>query len=130
MNRRHAAAIIEDAINERVAERLTERGWRHKIIPYTGYGSAGFIRVLARVILTRTPEETAAADVEATTEELRQADDEARGWRAFIAAPAVDAPVTIRLGARDVLTRTDRSGLVDLSGRASLGSARCQVSNF
>lgn len=117
MSRPHRAALIEDAFNLRLASRLTDRGWRHKIIPATGYGSAGFVRVLARVIFTSTPEDTASADVEATTEELRHADDETRGWRAFIAAPAVDALVTVRFGDREVTTRTDRAGLVDLTIR-------------
>ena len=117
MRRPHHAAIIEDAINERVGEQLAERGWRHKIIPYTGYGSAGFLRVLARVVFTRTPQEAASADAEATAEELRHADDETRGWRAFITAPAVDVPLTIHVGGRAVETRTDRAGLVDLTIR-------------
>ncbi|NLJ55230.1 MAG: DUF2183 domain-containing protein [Intrasporangiaceae bacterium] len=113
MSRPHHAARIEDAIKARVAEHLTERGWQHKIIAYTGYGSAGFVRVLARVVFTRTPEETAAADVQATAEELEHADDEARGWRAFITAPAFETEVTIRFGEREVTVRTDRAGLVD-----------------
>ncbi|MCA1782577.1 MAG: App1 family protein [Dermatophilaceae bacterium] len=117
MPRPHRAAVIEDAVKARVADTLTERGWRHKIIPYTGYGSAGFLRVLARVVFTRTPEETAAADVEATSEELEHADEETRGWRAFVSAPAVDVPVAIRLGDREVTTHTDRAGLVDLTIR-------------
>ena len=117
MPRPHRAAVIEDAIRARVARELTERGWRHKIIAYTGYGSAGFLRVLARVVFTETPEESAAADVAATSEELEHADEETRGWRAFVTAPAVEAPVTIRLGDRVVETRTDRSGLVDLTVR-------------
>jgi phosphatidate phosphatase APP1 len=117
MPRPHRAAVIEDAVKRRVAARLTERGWRHKVIAYTGYGSAGFMRVLARVVFTRTPDELAAADAEATTEELQHADDEARGWRAFVTAPAVDVPVTVRLGDREVTTRTDRAGLVDLTIR-------------
>lgn len=117
MPRPHRAAVIEDAIKARVADRLTERGWRHKIIAYTGYGSAGFLRVLARVVFTRTPEEAAAADVEATTEELENADEETRGWRAFVTAPAVDVPVAVRLGDREIMTRTDRAGLVDLTIR-------------
>lgn len=117
MPRPHRAAVVEDAIRARVADRLAERGWQHKIITYTGYGSAGFVRVLARVVFTRTPREAAAADVEATREQLANADDEARGWRAFVTAPAVDVPVVIRLGEREVLTRTDRSGLVDLTVR-------------
>ena len=117
MPRPHRAAVIEDAVKARIAEELTERGWRHKIIAYTGYGSAGFVRVLARVVFTEHPEETAAADVEATSEQLEHADEETRGWRAFVTAPAVEVPVTIRLGEREVLTRTDRAGLVDLTIR-------------
>ena len=117
MARPHRAAVIEDAIKARIAAVLTDRGWQHKIIAYTGYGSAGFLRVLARVVFTRAPEETAAADVEATSAELDHADEETRGWRAFITAPAVDVPVTIRVGEREVTTRTDRSGLVDLTVR-------------
>lgn len=113
MSRPHHAARIEDAIKARVADRLTERGWQHKIIAYTGYGSAGFMRVLARVIFTRTPDESAAVDVEATPEELERADEETRGWRAFVAAPAFDTEVTIRFGEREVTVRTDRAGLVD-----------------
>lgn len=113
MSRPHRAARIEDVIKARVAEQLTERGWKHKIIAYTGYGSAGFLRILARVIFTSTPEESAAVDVEATAEELARADEEIRGWRAFVAAPAFDTEVTIRFGEREVTVRTDRAGLVD-----------------
>ena len=113
MSRAHRAARVEDVINSRIAARLVERGWRHKIIAYTGYGSAGFIRVLARVVHTRTSEETAAADAGATPAQLDHADDEARGWRAFITAPAADIPVTIRVGDREVVVRTDRTGLID-----------------
>ena len=117
MPRPHRAAVVEDALKARIAEVLTARGWSHKIIAYTGYGSSGFVRVLARVVFTRHPEEVAAADVAATTDELRHADEETRGWRAFITAPAVDVEVTIRLGDRAVTTRTDRAGLVDLTVR-------------
>jgi len=113
----HPAAVIEDAINERLAGRLTDRGWRHKIVPATGYGSDGFVRILARVLFTRSPEEVASADVDASDEDLRHADDETRGWRAFIAMPAVDAPVTIHVGDRAVTTHTDRTGLVDFTIR-------------
>lgn len=117
MSRPHVAAVLEDALNERLADRLADRGWRHKIIPATGYGSADFMRVLARVTFTSTPEETASADVDATTEQLEHADEETRGWRAFVTLPAVDAPVTIRFGEREVTTRTDRAGLVDITIR-------------
>ncbi|KAB7744059.1 DUF2183 domain-containing protein [Nostocoides sp. F2B08] len=117
MARPHRAAVIEDAIKSRIADELTERGWQHKIIAYTGYGSAGFLRVLARVLFSRTPDQTAAADIEATDDELRHADEETRGWRAFVTAPAADVPVTVRFSDREVTTRTDRSGLVDLTIR-------------
>lgn len=115
MARPHRAARIEDALKRRVAGALTRRGWRHKIIPYTGYGSAGFMRVMARVVFSREPEAAASADLEATQEELEQADHDSRGWRAFVAAPVVDTPVTIQWGERSVMTRTDRAGLIDFT---------------
>ncbi|MDO5503525.1 MAG: DUF2183 domain-containing protein [Actinomycetia bacterium] len=111
----HRAARLEDALKARVAQALESRGWQHKIIGYTGYGSAGFVRILARVLFTRTPEEVASADAEATSEELHSADEETRGWRAFITAPVVDEPMTIRVGERVVTARTDRAGLIDLT---------------
>jgi phosphatidate phosphatase APP1 len=117
MPRPNPALIVEDAWNRRVSDGLRERGWRTKIIPFTGYGSVASVRVLARVLMTRRPSETAAGDAGATGAELRTATDETRGWRAFVTTPAMEAEVTVTVNGREVVTRTDRGGFVDLTIR-------------
>jgi phosphatidate phosphatase APP1 len=116
MPRPHAAALVEDAWHGRVADHLRGRGWHTRIVPFTGYGSVAQLRVLARVVLSRSrpedePEEQTYAG------RLRAAELETRGWRAFVAAPAMDEPVTVRIDERLITTRTDRGGLVDLTVR-------------
>lgn len=115
MARPHLAALMEDAWNRRKGDVLRERGWGTKIVPHTGYGSTGFIRVLARVLMSRDPMRQASGDAAASVQSLRSADEETRGWRAFITTPAMDVPVTVRIGDRRIDGRTDRSGLVDLT---------------
>ncbi|HYN29379.1 MAG TPA: phosphatase domain-containing protein [Dermatophilaceae bacterium] len=117
MARPHAAAIFEDAWHRRLTDTLRERGWRTKIIPHTGYGGADFVRVLGRVLLSRNPERHAAGDAGASPRELKTAEDETRGWRAFVTSPAIGVPVFVRVGDQRVTTMTDRSGLVDVTVR-------------
>ncbi len=114
MARPHAAAIVEDAWHRQVNALLRARGWKTRIVSHTGYGSEEFIRVLGRVLLTRRPEEHPGADAEASVTELRAAEEEQRGWRAFITAPAMNVPVTITVAGRAVHTRSDRSGYIDV----------------
>src|SRR5690349_15922850 len=114
MARPHAAAIVEDAWHRRVDAVLRSRGWKTRIVAHTGYGSPEFVRVLGRVLLTRRPDVDPREDAGATTAELRSAEDERRGWRAFITAPAMNVPVTITVGGREIRTRSDRSGYIDV----------------
>jgi phosphatidate phosphatase APP1 len=113
MTRPHAAAIVEDAWHRRVDAVLRGRGWKTRLVAHTGYGSEEFVRVLGRVLLSRRPEE-AREDVGASSAELRSAEDEQRGWRAFITAPAMHVPVTVTVGSKTIRTRSDRSGYVDV----------------
>ena len=117
MARPHAAAIVEDAWHRRVNAVLRARGWQTRIVSHTGYGSEAFVRVLGRVLLTRRPEENPGADADTPVRELRAAEEEQRGWRAFITAPAMNVPVTITVGGRAVHTRSDRSGYIDVQVR-------------
>src|SRR4051794_14965256 len=117
MARPHAASIVEDAWHRRLDAMLRRRGWQTRIVAYTGYGSAEFVRVLGRVLLTRRSEKGERADAGASAAELRSAEDERRGWRAFITAPAMNVPVTITVGDKTVHTRTDRSGYIDTKVR-------------
>ncbi len=114
MARPHAAAVLEDAWNKRVTGGLAGRGWKTKIVPFTGYGTVGFVRVMARVLMSRDPLRPAAADADATATQLRAAEDEQRGWRAFMTAPAFAVPITVTVGDQVVRNRTDRAGLVDV----------------
>jgi phosphatidate phosphatase APP1 len=115
MARPHAASIVEDAWHRRVNALLRGRGWRTRVVSHTGYGSEAFVRVLGRVLLTRRPENHPGADAEAPMSELRAAEQEQRGWRAFITAPAMNVPLKITVGERTVLTRSDRSGYIDVT---------------
>jgi len=114
MARPHLAALMEDAWNRRKSDALRGRGWGTKIVPHTGYGSFGFVRVLARVLMSRDPMRPVSGDAAGSVQSLKSADDETRGWRAFVTSPAIDEPVTIRIGDRVIDGRTDRSGLVDI----------------
>ncbi|MDF2091221.1 DUF2183 domain-containing protein [Knoellia sp. 3-2P3] len=115
MARPHAAAIVEDAWHRQVNALLRGRGWKNRVVSHTGYGSEDFVRVLGRVLLTRRPEEHPGADAEASVSELRAAEEEQRGWRAFITAPSMNVPVTITVGRRTVHARSDRSGYIDVT---------------
>ena len=116
MSRPHTAAIVEDAVHRRLDQRLRARGWGVRTISYTGYGSPDFVRVLARVVLGRIDaDEPGSADADATADELRRAEEVRRGWRAFLTAPAMDVPVTVRVNGRTASTRTDRGGYIDVS---------------
>src|SRR3954449_110671 len=109
MARPHAAALVEDAIHRRTSTLLHARGWRPRTISYTGYGSPGFVRVPGRGVVRPRPDQTAArdapalgrvvpgrpqaqpaaSDARASLRELYGAEEEQRGWRAFITAPAM-----------------------------------------
>lgn len=114
--RPHIAALIEDAVSSRVERVLRQRGWAERVIGYTGYGTPAQARILARVVLRRPVEgeEEAVADVEATEEQLDEAQATRRGWRAFLTAPVIEAPVSITLGAATLETTTDRGGYIDV----------------
>jgi phosphatidate phosphatase APP1 len=71
------------------------------VLAYTGYGTDGWVRVLARVLLT--PPGTRRDEIE-----------EARGWRRFLSAAVAGVPVTIEIGARSVEVCSERGGYVDV----------------
>lgn len=101
--RPHLAGLVEDRWNLGLAAVLARRGWRLRVLAHTGYGSAEFVRVLARVILAPPTYDPAAGDA------LLQR----RGWRNFVTAEALDTRVTISVAGREHQVRTDRSGNVD-----------------
>ncbi len=107
MARPFIAARIEDRINRQIDSVVRRRGWLERVIPFTGYGSSKFIRVLGRVVLSPP-----LADGE-----VRPLSHDAplnrRGWRNFFAAPAVATACECTVGDQTFLLPTDRNGYVD-----------------
>ncbi len=99
----HRAARFEDAVYEFSEPRLRQRGWRDTIVPYTGYGTPSWVRVMARLLLRR-PEQAHAV----------------RGWRSFATLPVTAEIVVIDMGDRQHEVRTDRGGFIDVVVEARL----------
>ena len=71
------------------------------VIPYSGYGGDGWIRVLCRVLLVRPPKN-------------RKTRATIRGWRSFVSIPVADSAVTVRAGDQEFVVHADRGGVVDV----------------
>ena len=105
---RHRAARIEDWIHD-VRERWARRrGHVPTIVPYTGYGSTEWVRVLCRVLLSKP----IAAD-EPSKRRRRRREQGIRGWRSFTSVPVGDVPVIIEIGGERIEVLADRGGVVD-----------------
>jgi phosphatidate phosphatase APP1 len=98
--RLHRAARIEDAVHRALDPRLRRRGWHVVVLPYTGYGAPGWVRVMAAVVLTRLPLD-------------RRRPPKLRGWRSFTTIPVKNAPVVIDVGGQRREAFTDRTGFID-----------------
>jgi len=103
----HRAARAEDVLGALIERMLRRRGWRPRVLAYTGYGADGWVRVLARVLLT--PPGTRRRDVE-----------DGRGWRRFMSAGVADVAVTVEVGGRTHQVRSGRGGFLDLHLAADL----------
>ncbi len=104
----HLGARIDDAIHEFRELFARKRGHRPTVVPYTGYGSPGWVRVMCRVLLAkepRTPGKSAR---------------KVRGWRSFATVPLDDTDVTVRVGDVEHSVVTDRGGIVDTVMRVEL----------
>jgi len=96
----HRAARIEDVFHNWREKRGRKRGLRTTVIPYAGYGSPGWMRVLCRVVLTRGEEATQRAA-------------KVRGWRSFFSIPVDDVTVVVTAGGIEHELTPDRGGVVD-----------------
>ncbi|MGO4105114.1 App1 family protein [Leifsonia sp. YAF41] len=110
----HGAARFEDALHN-VRDRFARRrGHRPTVIPYTGYGSTDWARILCRVLLTKPAQPKRK---EPTRSFLRRRaerrDAGLRGWRSFTSVPVQDALVTIEIDGTVHQVQADRGGVVD-----------------
>jgi phosphatidate phosphatase APP1 len=99
----HLAARIEDAVQSLRQRWGMRRGLVPTIVPFTGYGGAGWIRVLGRVVLRRPPSPDGPED------DFRII----RGWRSFTSVHVPDAEVTVSAGRTRRVIRSDRGGVLD-----------------
>ncbi|MEJ7690653.1 MAG: phosphatase domain-containing protein [Nocardioidaceae bacterium] len=99
--RPHHAARAEARLLMMLGRRLRAQGWTPRVVPYVGYGADGWVRVLARVLLTPPGRR-------------RGGDEDGRGWRRFFCASAADVSVTIQLGEQTHVVTSVRDGYVDV----------------
>jgi len=111
----HSAARVEDAVHRAAEPALRRRGWRETVVAYTGYGAPGWVRVLARVVLS--PEGWVR----------RSPAERVRGWRSFTTLSVMHAPVVLEVGGREHEVRADRGGYIDRVVQADLAPGWASV---
>lgn len=106
----HRAARIEDAIHDFREKRARKRGRVVTVVPYTGYGSTGWVRVLGRVLLTR--------QLKPGTRRARKAErryESVRGWRSFTSVPVGEGVVRVNIEGTEYEVDADRGGVIDVT---------------
>jgi phosphatidate phosphatase APP1 len=98
----HRPARIDIAIARWREKRARNAGCRATVIPYAGYGSTEWIRVLGRVILSREPERL-----------LRHEPVGTRGWRNFTSVGVQNAEATVEIDGVSQQVQSDHSGFID-----------------
>ncbi len=87
---------------------MRKRGFVETIIPYAGYGTVAWVRVLGRVLLTK-PSRLGRPALDPTS---RRAEN-VRGWRSFTSVPVPHVAVTITIGGLTHRVSADRGGVID-----------------
>ena len=99
----HRAARVDDAAHAALARLLRRRGWTPRVLPYAGYGTDGWVRVLGRVLLCPPG---------ARERELRDL-AAGRGWRRFLSAPVAGVDVEVTVAGRTAHVTSTRGGYLD-----------------
>src|SRR5476651_2126848 len=100
----HRAARVEDAFHAFRAKRARKRGLLPTVIPFSGYGGKGWIRVLGRVLLVRPVRAGSTGKSRARS---------VRGWRSFTSVPAGEVIVIVSAGGTEHRVTADRGGVID-----------------
>ena len=99
---------MEDAVQLRRQRRARRHGREAAVIPFTGYGSTSWIRVLARVVLAEPGKTTV------------QPQQKVRGWKSFFALSIADPTVEVEVDGQRHTVTGDRGGVVDAVVQVSL----------
>ncbi|WP_349827408.1 App1 family protein [Brevibacterium litoralis] len=113
----HTAARLEDKYHGWAKDRALKSGWKRTVIAYDSYGSESSLRVLARVVLTKTG--MPAADTRKSI----------RGWRSFGNVPLGNDSAWVRVNGVDHQVRSDRGGIIDavIPGEFSPGPVQLEM---
>ena len=111
----HRAARIEDRFHAYREKRARKRNYAVTVVPYPGYGNTQWVRVLARVLLTKNPRPGSRA-----ARKMRKRSESVRGWRSFTSVPINEVIVTIRINGHEMVVKADRGGVVDTHIEMSL----------
>lgn len=106
---------LDDAFQSLRERRARGRGHVPTVLPYTGYGSTRWIRVLARVIIAK-PDTSHNPQLAGP----KLVADGIRGWRNFISATVPGAVVLIDVAGARYEVRADRGGVLDVEIPAAL----------
>jgi phosphatidate phosphatase APP1 len=98
---------IDSAVREFREQRARRRGRVPIVIPYTGYGSTSWVRVLGRVLIT-------------TQQPAETPQESFRGWRSFTSVPVDGAPVLVRIGDTEHHVVANDGGVIDVRVAAEL----------
>ncbi|KQP01963.1 ACP synthase [Leifsonia sp. Leaf264] len=82
------------------------------IIPFAGYGSTQWTRVLCRVMLQKPVPVPSDPPTRADRKRAKRS-ERLRGWRSFVSVPLNGAMVSITIDGRTTEVRADRGGVVD-----------------
>ncbi|WP_449283912.1 App1 family protein [Leucobacter sp.] len=108
-SRPRLAARLEDWMHVRRARRAISRGKKPSVIPYIGYGSTDWVRVLGRVLYLK-PESREHTRFRPDVAEVSRV----RGWRTFTSLSVPHQPVRVLIDGEPVTeVVADRGGVID-----------------
>ena len=107
----HRAARIEDWLHFKREHSARKRGYLPTVIPYAGYGSTEWVRILCRVLLAKPVKPGSSLARRHRGADRRETG--IRGWRSFTSVPVNDVTVTIEINGSLHRVQADRGGVVD-----------------
>ncbi len=116
----HRAARVEDWLHSTREGFARKRGYLPTVIPYTGYGSTGWVRILCRVLLSKPTRPGKSVGTRHRRWRSERRDAGIRGWRSFTSVPVNDVTVTIEINGQVHRVQADRGGVVDTVVRVDL----------
>lgn len=110
----HLGMRLEDRYQSFRERRARDRGDVALVMPFTGYGGNGWVRVLGRVIMAKP------GYLENGMPRSKHLRDGIRGWRNFVSPPVANAEVTVSVGGTLHTVTADRGGVIDARVPADL----------